>query len=368
MKIGIFHVTSTFVLGGSETHVWKLTRFLADRGHTCHLWGGEVNSPNIPDSSVILKTAPFIPRKNVLKLGSRFQKFIERASFARHANQRFQAERYDIINIHKPYDIPAALWWKRKTGAKIVWRCHGTDFYPSLASVIGKVDAIYCVSEFAREALCKAYPVSAEVIHTGVDSAFFCPVPPAPGLNPVPRILYFGRLEGWKGVRFLVDALAQIREQSWIAEIVGNGPEEESLRHLIGELNLEHRILLRPALKERAAVRELLAGADLVIFPAIGVETFSNALLEAMSMEKAIIASNVGGFPEVIQHGVNGLLVPPMDVTELARAIQQLIDAPTIQDAYARKARSTVMTEFDASNQFLKVEKLFHQLAAPISS
>ncbi len=360
MKVGIFQVTSSFAVGGCETYSWNLARYLQERGHECDIIAGASPKPIHPFPQVRLLTAPYVARDRLPDLGSRFRKFGERLSFAWNARDIVLNGRYDLLNIHKPYDIPAALWFRRRTGCRIVWRCHGTDFYPGLGRLIGRIDAIYCVSRFARDTLQKAYSVPAEVIYTGVDSAFFAPTRNA-AASAAPRILYFGRLEGWKGVRSLVDALGLLAERPWTARIVGDGPEYDNLRRQVRERGLEQRVLVEPAVKGREQVKALLADADVAVFPAVGVETFSNALLEAMSMECAVIASRVGGFLEVVEDGRNGLLAEPRNARALAEGLGRLLDDAALRQRLGVAARRDVVERFDATASFQQVEALFQR-------
>lgn len=359
MKIAIFQVTSSFLVGGCETYSWNLARYLLQRGHGCDLIAGEVASPIHPFSEVPLLTARFVPADRVLDLGSRFRRLGERVSFAWNARNIVLGGRYDVINIHKPYDIPAALWFRRKTGCRIVWRCHGTDFYPGLGKVIGRIDAIYCVSEFARETLQRAYPVEAQVIYTGVDSDFFAPPSSMAQGEIAPRILYFGRLAGWKGVRWLVDALASVVDRPWSARIVGEGPEFANLAAQVRDRGLQQRVSVEPAVQGREQVRSLLQASDIVVFPAVGIETFSNALLEAMSTARAVVATRVGGFVEAIEDGRNGLLVEPRNADALAAGLRRLLSDRALRLRLAAAARDDVVRRFDATSSFGEVEALF---------
>ncbi len=358
MKICIFHVTATFKVGGSETYVWRLARSLGERGHVCHLWAGAVSEPYIGDPAVVLRTARFTARKKIWKLGGRFQKLGERISFGWHARRELVREKYDLINIHKPYDLPLALWLRWRTGCRVVWRCHGKDFFPGLRWLVRRADAIFAVSEFARASLVATFPVSVSVIHTGVDTGFFEPAGERPR-TPTPQILFFGRLEGWKGVKHLLAALGQLPEKNWEAKIIGDGPQEKILKEQAASLGLEGRVQFQPALKQRAEVRQELAAADIVVFPSVADETFSNALLEAMSMGCAVVATNIGGFPEVVVSGENGLLVPARDAAALAGALGNLLADAPLCEKLGRSARARMVESFDATASFGRVESLF---------
>ncbi len=363
MRIAVFQVTSSYAIGGCETYTWNLCHYLQGRGYASDLIAGLTDQPRQRYPEVKLLMAPFVPRERVLDLGSRFRKLVERITFAWHARDIVCGGRYDILNIHKPYDIPAALWFRRQTGCRIVWRCHGTDFYAGLRHLIGRIDSIYCVSNFARDTLVARYPVRASVIHTGVDTRFFDPAHETVRASDTPRIVYFGRLEGWKGVRYLVDALGLLRDAAWTARIIGEGPEHENLTRQIAMLDLSDRIRIEGALYGRERIRQLLADADIAVFPAVGVETFSNAVLEAMSMETAVVATRVGGFPEAISDGSTGMLVEARRADALAEAIRHLLVDPKLRRTLSKAARRTVVERFDADQSFQRVELLFERLS-----
>lgn len=363
MRVAVYQVTSSYAIGGCESYTWNLCHYLGRRGHLCHLIAGLVDKPRLLYPDVQLRMAPFVAREKIPDLGSRFRKLGERLSFGWHARQFVLAGRYDILNIHKPYDIPAALWFRRKTGCRIVWRCHGTDFYPGLRRLINQVDAIYCVSNYARESLAAMYPVHADVIYTGVDTGFFDPALVTRTRGQTPQLIYFGRYEGWKGVRYLVEALSQLRDLPWVARLVGEGPERENLVRQIAELQLTDRIHIEPAVADRERVRQLLARSDIAVFPAVGVETFSNAVLEAMSMETAVVATRVGGFVEAIGHETTGLLTEPKSPASLSAALRQLLIDPIRRQRLGQGARRRVVAQFDAADSFNKVETLFDRVA-----
>ncbi|MGB0723545.1 MAG: glycosyltransferase family 4 protein [Gammaproteobacteria bacterium] len=358
MKVLIFNVTATFTPRGSENYCWELARYLNDSEHEVLLAAGAVEAPIIKYPQVPLRTFAFRPRERFPDLGSRFRRMAERISFGLHARRALVEWKPDIINIHKPYDLPFALWLRRRTGCRVVLRFHGVDFYWGLGRLLPRADAIFCVSDRARRMLTDVYPVACEVIHTGVDSAFYTRGTPA----PAGEILYFGSLEGWKGVETLVRALDRIRDRDWRARIVGDGPTREALGALVTELGLDDRVRFKQAVHGREAVRGLLSGSAITVFPSLDNETFSNAVLEAMSMETTVLASDAGGFPEAITPGVNGLLFPPGDDAALASALKSVLSDPGHGTALARRAAADVRARFDARGSFARVLDLFRSV------
>jgi len=292
---------------------------------------------------------------------------MERCSFGWNSRAFLERGRFDILNIHKPYDLPIAGWIKQRSGCKVVWRCHGPDYYPGLRHVLRYADAIYCVSGVAHENLLSFYPnVRAQIIYTGVDTQFFAPSnhkDGAPSRTPV--VLYFGRMEGWKGVAHLVRAFKLLADVPFVGRIVGAGPDFSRVQELIQELGLGTRVTLEPALGKREAVRDLLANVDVVVFTAVAAETMSNAMLEAMAMGRAIVATRVGCFAEVLKHERTALLVEPRDPDSLAAAIRRLVQSPSQRAMLGDAARQLACGRFEAESSFIRVEKLFSNLCSP---
>ncbi|HER19885.1 MAG TPA: glycosyltransferase, partial [Chromatiales bacterium] len=92
-------------------------------------------------------------------------------------------------------------------------------------------------------------------------------------------------------------------------------------------------------------------------------EGMSNAILEAMAMEKAVVATDVGGTGEVVREGVSGRLVPPRQVAPLARAIEEVLADPEGRREMGRKGRAIVVESFSARSMVRQMEALYERLA-----
>jgi glycosyltransferase involved in cell wall biosynthesis len=227
-------------------------------------------------------------------------------------------------------------------------------------------DAIYCVSHGAHQNLISYYPtVKADVIYTGVDTDFFRPALVRRRPNQLPTVLYFGRLEGWKGVTHLVHAFKALNDVSFRGRIVGEGPDAAKVQALIDELQLRAKVSLEPSLRTREGVRDLIAEADVVAFTAVAEETMSNAMLEAMAMARPIVATRIGCFAEVLEQGRTAMLIEPRDTTQLAAAIRILVQSPAMRENLGSAARQRAVDQFDADASFRRVEQLFSDLCVP---
>ena len=231
MKIAMYNLTTTCRYGGVETFVWEVSRELARRGQEVHIYGGKGDIlHSIP--KVEVRVFPFWRRERVPDLGRRFRKLAERWSMAARALPPLIRGRYDIIHIHKPFDLPVG-WMARKWGkAKLVLGSHGTDFFAGDRIFGRRVDGAVSCSDYNRELIRRRYGMNPEVIFNGIDPEAFHPFPSPDrelmgkySLAPGDRvILYVGRLIGLKGVPVLLRAFSLLKDRSRAKLlIVGDG-------------------------------------------------------------------------------------------------------------------------------------------------
>jgi glycosyltransferase involved in cell wall biosynthesis len=159
---------------------------------------------------------------------------------------------------------------------------------------------------------------------------------------------FAGRLVGWKGLHIAVAAMAEpaLRETPARLLIIGNGPERERLRQQADTLGLGGRIHFHDPVPHDQ-LPALYGATDVGVFPSIGDEAFGITIAEAMSCGKPVVASYVGGIPEVVgNEGNTGLLVGPADPKALARAMRELVLDPARRAAMGNAARSRIERDF----------------------
>ncbi|MEW6049453.1 MAG: glycosyltransferase family 4 protein [Candidatus Zixiibacteriota bacterium] len=161
------------------------------------------------------------------------------------------------------------------------------------------------------------------------------------------------RLVEQKGHRFLIDALPAIVAAQPLFKLLllGSGPLEQALRERAEALRMLDHLIFAGMLD---SVSETLAGCDLMIHPSID-EPFGIALLEGMRAGIPIVASDVGGIPEVV--GECGLLVPPRNSKELAAVVISLLNAPARRTELANRGRERFMKQFGAGLMTDRVEE-----------
>jgi 2-deoxystreptamine N-acetyl-D-glucosaminyltransferase/2-deoxystreptamine glucosyltransferase len=177
------------------------------------------------------------------------------------------------------------------------------------------------------------------VIPSGVDARRFAP----PGTDPVPdlprpRILYVGRLATQKGVRTLLEAVPLLRCRQARLLLVGDGPLRAKLERQAARLGLAGRVCVT-GFVPHAQVAAYLHHADLLVLPSV-YEELGSVLVEAMQAGLPVVASAVGGIPEVVADGVTGRLVPPGDPAPLAAAIDEVLGDPGLAHRLGEAARA----------------------------
>jgi len=172
-------------------------------------------------------------------------------------------------------------------------------------------------------------------------------------------ILMVGNLRRRKGHAVLLEALAELHRTGcaspWQLAIAGDGRQRESLTRLTAELGIADRVQL---LGHRDDIPDLQAAADIFAMPSYW-EGMPLSILEGMIVGKAIVASNVGGIPEMLRDGDSGLLVPAGDPLALAHALRRLIEDPAQRERLGAAARRRAEAEFHVEVMADRYEHLY---------
>jgi len=167
-----------------------------------------------------------------------------------------------------------------------------------------------------------------------------------------------GRLVFIKGYNYLLKAVKEISETHLEIKvlIIGNGREKTKIKKLADTLGLEVLFL-----SDRDDVPELMMAMDIYVQPSIH-EPFGITIAEAMYSGLPVIATNVGGIPEVVKDGVTGILVPPMDSKALSEAILYLIKNLTLAKSMGEKGQDVAVSKFTGERYARDMEKLYTSL------
>lgn len=207
-----------------------------------------------------------------------------------------------------------------------------------------------------------------DVIPSGVDTDRFAPgrdraaAKSCLGLTPETVVIgTVGRLEPRKGTDTLLEAVAALGPEHPHAMlvVVGEGPLRGELGARAERLGIASRVRF---LGDRADVDEILAALDVFVLPS-RTEGMSNALLEAMAMALPVVATAVGGTPEVIADGRSGLLVPADDPAAMAAAVGRVLADPARSNALGESARAVVEERYGARSMVRRLEGIYAAVA-----
>ena len=213
----------------------------------------------------------------------------------------------------------------------------------------------------------------AQFVHAFAPRARVAVVPNAVPLPELPardesipgRVLFLGRLETAKGVFELLEAGARpVRETagpSPLRLVFGGEGDAQGLRRRAAELGIADRIEL-PGWLGPAERDAELRKATVFCLPS-HAEGLPMSMLEAMAARKAVVATNVGGIPETLRDGDNGLLVPPRDERALARALARLLGDAALRDRLAERARATIEQQYSTEVVCGQLSAIYRELA-----
>ena len=182
--------------------------------------------------------------------------------------------------------------------------------------------------------------------------------PQAEGLPPG-TFVFAGRLTAQKGLATAIEALARVPAARLV--LVGDGPERADLERRAREAGLDGRIEFRGARPHEDVLR-VLAGAEAALLPSEW-ENLPHAAVEALAVGTPVVATPVGGVPEVVHDGVNGLLVPPGSARALAAAIERLLGDAELRNRLAGAARESV-AHLDRERLYGRLEAILREETA----
>jgi glycosyltransferase involved in cell wall biosynthesis len=325
-------------IGGMQNHTAELTRALDRRGVV-----QTVLTTRPP-------TAPHLQRlgdhARVIRLGLPVRRFRQLYGPQAAIIALIFASRVDVVHVHLGEDLavfPVGAAAARLHHLPLILTVH-TSLHHTLAvsdlrsAILKRLGGpIERWGEHSAEAVLVITPrLKRLLLADGVDENRIHLIPP--GVNPSlfegpfedpfanirrPRVLFVGRLAPQKGVGTLVAAADLLEDPSAQVVLVGDGPERSKLEQEAKRIGVTDRLHF-VGFFAHDRLPAVLAHADLLVLPSI-YEELGTVLLEAMQAALPIVASRTGGIPDVIEDGVNGILVPPGHPEELAHAINCLL-------------------------------------------
>lgn len=284
-----------------------------------------------------------------------------------HALTSRVARTCDLIHAHWiPTGAVAGLVAKR-LGLPMVITAHGSDAtYLKAGKMVREVcrfslasaNHVIAVSDTLRDDLIR-FGVRADnvtTIHNGVDQTAFQARDEDSGGR---MIVWAGRMTEEKGVEYLIRAMRKITTvfRDAVLRLVGDGPLRQDLEELATQLRLSGSVSFVGE-KSHSEMVSVYAGCDLVVLPSLS-EGLPMVLLEAMAAGKPVVASRVGGIPEVISEGRTGYLVSPGSPDEIADRVIELLGRPELMTEMGTLSRELVKATHTWSSVARKVVAVY---------
>lgn len=346
-------------IGGSERKVVRVANALHRAGREIHI--AYLNGPHTLRDAL----DPEIPVIDLKRRG----KFSLSAAY-RLASYIGQHRIRHLCSVHLYpilYAQTAALRYRKNSRLCCSALLNTTDFLGRkqalqmmlYAPLLRRMDDLVFGCNYQMDLWLKRYKLPAaksSVIYNGVDTSYFsralgidsdCQLRANYGFSKEDFVFAMvGQLRPEKQHLDFVEAIARLIRSGVSAKaiIVGEGERRNHIESAIAQNALEKHILLVGAHKD---VRPLLEIANAFVLTSTAVETFSNAALEAMSMDLPCVLSNISGAAEMIVEGENGHLYPPGNVSELERLLRSLIENGSQTNAMGKRARQLACERFD---------------------
>jgi phosphatidylinositol alpha-mannosyltransferase len=338
MRIALVSPYSWTLPGGVTRHVEELAGELIAQGHEVR-----VLSPVDPDDRLTRtlhrrRAEALTPPDYLIPLGrtvglrangsvSNLSVFPEALSRLR---RELRAGRFDVVHVHEP--IAPVIGWDACCfdDAPVVGTFHAysTKWFPNAAAtllgarrIFNKLHARIAVSDAARWTGERYFGGHYDVIPNGVDASA-APRGPKPAADAF-RILFVGRDDERKGLPVLLSAFGGLREHVPV-QLQLIGASTEAVEPFVADLNGGTHDVEFHGSVDKQELWERLHSADVLCAPSLGGESFGMVLIEAFAAGTPVVASDIGGYRQVVRHGRDGLLVPPGRPLELAEALRSL--------------------------------------------
>ena len=384
MKIGI--LTNEYppnVYGGAGVHVEYLTRELAGLGHAVHV----LSFGDQDEAAGTLRVEGVQPPVELKGQDPRHTKLF--ATLLQDLAMSAKMSGIDVVHCHTWYTHFAGCLVKQLQSVPLVLTTHslephrpwkveqlGTAYHVSTwveRTAYQNADGVVAVSQAMKRDVHDLYGVPhhrIRVIHNGIDLEQYRPTFNADrlreyGIDPdVPFVLFVGRITRQKGIIHLVNAIRFFHPGAQVVLCAGAPDTPEIAAEMDAAVERArnesgHKIVWIREMLAKERVITLYTHAAIFVCPSV-YEPFGIINLEAMACETPVVASAVGGIPEVVEHGETGLLVAPETISateveprhpeqfsrDLGAAVNVLLDDPALRQSMARKARARVEREF----------------------
>lgn len=354
MKIGLVCPYNIALGGGVQEVVKAMQTELESRGHEVAIITAQPRIPYTDEGRKVLFLGSAIDYKTPFNTTSPFSASV----LTDEIDTLLERENFDILHFHEPW-VPVlsrqilsrsqsvnVATFHAKLPDTITGQTVSKVIFPYTKPLLRHIDAFTAVSDAAAEYLLSLADVDVTIIPNGINLKQFRKKPNVTPTEGLKTILYIGRLEHRKGVRYLLQAFAQLQQRQPNVQllIAGDGPDREKLEQEAQELELKNTEFL--GFVDETTKKQLLHTADLFCSPAIFGESFGIVLLEAMASSLVTVAGDNPGYESVMQ-GLGKLsLINPKDASLFAHRLQLLLFDEDLRALWLKWAKDYVK-QFD---------------------
>lgn len=372
MRIGI---TGYPTYGGSGVVATELGQELAARGHDVHFITYappirmNLENPRIHFHEAAVVSYPLFDHSPYT------------LSLAVKMLEIFEAESLDVLHVHYaiPHSVSALLARQMAAPRRLpfITTLHGTDitlvgnnpnFLPITRYSIEQSDGVTSISRYLLDRTLKDFGIKRpiEVIPNFVNCDLYHRAD-NPGMRALwapdgePILMHLSNFRPVKRILDAVEIFAMVREKMKAKLVmIGDGPDRPAAEAMARTKGIDHDVIF---LGKQNDVIAKLGLADLFLLPS-RLESFGLAALEAMACEVPVIATNVGGIPEVVEHGVDGYLVEPGDVQQAGRYAIELLSRADRGREMGKLARIHARKKYCANDVIPMYERYYEQVLA----
>jgi N-acetyl-alpha-D-glucosaminyl L-malate synthase BshA len=377
LRIGI---TCYPTFGGSGVIATEVGMAMARRGHKVHFISYDVPRrldrflENIYFHEVEVHDYPlFVHPPYPLSLAS---KMVEVVTY----------EKLDLLHVHYAVPHATSAYLARqvlgKQAPKIITTLHGTDitlvgndrsYLPIVRFSISESDGVTTPSQYLKMAtydkLNLSTDIPIDVIPNFVDTDLYRPLQPGEKRDPIPASIgcckeakILTHVSNFRPLKRIEDVvrifnLVQMEMKAHLM-LIGDGPERSKIERLVRDLGLEEKVCF---LGKQETFVPILQASDLFLLPS-ETESFGLAALEAMSCGVPVIATNVHGIPEVVEHGRTGFLSDVGDVDEMAKHALELLRDDELYSRFSHAARQSVLDRFTLPKLVDRYEQYYSRI------
>jgi N-acetyl-alpha-D-glucosaminyl L-malate synthase BshA len=285
----------------------------------------------------------------------------------------------DLLHVHYaiPHSVSAMLAQQMTAPRKLpfITTLHGTDitlvgsdrsYLPITRYSIEKSDGVTSISAYLRDLTYREFDVkrSIEVIPNFVNCDLYARCDDIAARRKwakdnEPIVMHLSNFRPVKRVTDVVEIFARVREKMPAKLVMmGDGPDRGAAEYLVRTKRLQKDVFF---LGKQDQVQQKLGLADLFLLPS-ETESFGLAALEAMACEVPVVATDVGGLPEVVTHGVDGYLIPPRDVAAGAKYALEILQSPDRGRAMGKLARKNAKARYCANDVIPQYEAYYQRV------